>query len=107
MKVRTATNQNGESIPAAALDTQRGVRVGFTDTASAATVALEAGVYLVSVSANAYVRISATGEAGDLTGSFVMPAGGNGVFVISQGQRVRARGIEGAGSVFAIPLKNA
>ena len=107
MKLRTPENQNGQSIPVPRLATAQGVRVPFTDTGSASTGPLAAGVYLVSLSAPAFVRVSATGSAGDAAGSFACGAGGVLYLSVADGERVHARGVEGDGSIFVIPLQNA
>jgi hypothetical protein len=107
MRLRTPENQNGEQVPVGRLVTPQGLRVAFTETASTHTAALDDGVYLVSVSAPAYVSIGANAAAGDAAGSFPLGAGGAGFFRVKAGERVAVRGVEGAGSLFVLPLEKA
>jgi hypothetical protein len=107
MKLRTPENQNGEQVPVGRLMTAQGLRVAFAETASSHTEALDDGVYIVSVSAPAFVSIGANASAGELAGSFPIGAGGAGFFRIRTGDRVAARGVDGAGSLFVIPLETA
>lgn len=107
MRLRTPENQNGEALGVGRLMTASGIRVGFTETASTHTAALEEGVYLVSVSAPAFVSIGANAAAGDIAGSFPLGAGGAGYFRVKTGDRVSVRGVEGAGGLFVLPLEKA
>lgn len=107
MKLRTPENQNGEALGVARLVTSQGFRVGFTETASTHTASLDEGVYLVSVSAPAFVSIGANATAGDIAGSFPLGAGGAGYFRVKTGDRVAVRGVEGAGGLFVLPLEKA
>ncbi|WP_322893471.1 MULTISPECIES: hypothetical protein [unclassified Yoonia] len=105
--IRTQTNQNGEAVALSALNSDAGTLLAFTETASASTSILEPGVYLVSaLDAAAFVRISATGAAGILAGSFPLPAGAATPIVIKTGQRIHARGVDAAGTLSIIPFEN-
>ena len=106
--IRTAQDQNGNGVPVGRLNADGAVRVVFDDTASTSTEAMPAGVYLVSMSAGAFVRIAADGDAGALAGSFVLGAGGGGYFRIADGDKVHVRGMSGqAGAAYIVPLENA
>lgn len=107
MRLRTPENQNGEALGVGRLMTASGLRVAFTETGSTHTAALDEGVYLVSVSAPAFVSIGANAAAGDLAGSFPLGAGGAGYFRVKTGDRVAVRGVEGAGALFVIALEKA
>ena len=107
MRLRTPENQNGEQVPVGRLMTASGIRIGFTETGSTHTAALDEGVYLVSVSAPAFVSIGANAAAGDLAGSFPLGAGGSGFFRVKTGDRVAVRGVDGAGGLFVLPLEKA
>ena len=107
MRLRTPENQNGEALGVGRLMTPQGIRIGFTETGSTHTAALDEGVYLVSVSAPAFVSIGSNVTAGDLAGSFPLGAGGSGFFRVKAGDRVAVRGVEGAGALFVLPLEKA
>ncbi len=107
MRLRTPENQNGEALGVARLVTASGLRVAFTETGSTHTAALDDGVYLVSVSAPAFVSIGSNVTAGDIAGSFPLGAGGSGFFRVKTGDRVAVRGVEGAGALFVLPLEKA
>jgi hypothetical protein len=105
--IRTALNQNGESMPILALEPDAGSIIAITSAASSSTPLLPAGAYLVNVSAPAIVRIAADGDASDtIPGSFFMNAGSAAYFLIGAGQRVHARSTDVEGKLFVVPVKN-
>jgi len=107
MRLRTPENQNGEALGVGRLVASAGLRVAFTETGSTHTAPLEDGVYLVSVSAPAFVSIGPGAVAGDLDGSFVLGAGSGTVLRLASGDRVSARGFAGAGALFVVPFEGA
>jgi len=101
----SAINQYGDVLSIPALNTEGAVRLPFDQTVSVSTAVLPAGAYLVSLTESAFLRIAPTGAAGDLAGSFLVPAGGAAYFLVGVGDKVHAKGVEGAGSVLLTPLK--
>lgn len=104
-KVRTARNQDLQTVPVVSLNCDSGKRVAVNSDTSTASGLLDAGVYLISTNTNVYVRIGQAGAAGDLPGSFVLSAGAGAYFEVSQNDRVFARALEDDGAIFIIGVK--
>lgn len=107
MRLRTPENQNGETLPVGRLIASSGLRVAFTETGSTHTADLEDGVYLVSVSAPAFVSIGPDVTAGDAAGSFPLGAGSGTILRVASGDRVAVRGFAGPGALFVVPFEKA
>ena len=106
-RIRTPENQNSQALPVGRPDAANARRVAFDDSASQSTATLPEGVYMLSVSAAAFVCVSPEPTAGDLAGSFPLGAGGGLFLRLAEGDKVAARGLDGPGALFVMPLENA
>jgi hypothetical protein len=107
MKLRTAVNQNGDILPVFRLVSAQGRRLAVPPTGTISTPPLPAGVYLLNATVNVFMNLGPGTSAGEVSGSFVFPAGASAYFRLNQGDRVTVRAVSEAGSVFAIPAEEA
>lgn len=105
MTVNAALDQSLSPFPICGYRFDQGLSIAAVRASSTASAPLSAGAYLVTTTADIFLTVGTTPEAGQINGSIFIPSGAAFHVLIREGDAIAARGAAGPAFVSIVPVR--